>query len=67
MILSVLNFKNRLVADVFIEPYTESQLNPNSYNLKLHHEFLVYDTAILDMKIKKQSYLACYIRAGFST
>ena len=33
-----------------IEPFDETRLNPNSYNLRLHHELLVYTDAILDMK-----------------
>ena len=33
-----------------IEPFHKKQLNPNSYNLKLHDELLVYDKTILDMK-----------------
>lgn len=36
--------------DLFIEPFTETQLNPNSYNLKLHNELLVYTEDVLDMK-----------------
>ena len=28
---------------ITIEPYSEKQLNPNSYNLRLHNELLVYD------------------------
>ena len=28
----------------------EKQVNPNSYNLRLHNELLVYDTPVLDMK-----------------
>ena len=50
MILSGLEIKARLGGDIIIEPYCESQLNPNSYNLKLHHELLVYEEGILDMK-----------------
>lgn len=36
--------------NISIEPYTPSQLNPNSYNLRLHHELLVYENDTLDMK-----------------
>ena len=38
--------------DVFdiIEPFDESLLNPNSYNLRLHDELIVYEELILDMK-----------------
>lgn len=40
--------------DIHIEPFDEKQLNPNSYNLKLHNELLIYTNDILDMK-KPQS------------
>ncbi|WP_234124833.1 dCTP deaminase [Clostridium hydrogenum] len=50
MILSGKEIKNRLGKEIKIEPYSESQLNPNSYNLRLHNELLVYDEEVLDMK-----------------
>ena len=33
-----------------IDPFTDEQLNPNSYNLRLHDELLVYEEIILDMR-----------------
>ena len=50
MILSGKEIKNQLGKEIFIEPYNEHQLNPNSYNLTLHHELMVYDNRELDMK-----------------
>ncbi len=50
MILSGKEIKNRLGKDIFIEPFNASQLNPNSYNLKLGNELLVYEDELLDMK-----------------
>lgn len=50
MILSGKEIRKRIGGDILIEPYSEKQLNPNSYNLKLHNELLVYDSPILDMK-----------------
>ncbi len=50
MILSGKEIRNKLGKQIWIEPYSETQLNPNSYNLRLHNELLVYDTDILDMK-----------------
>lgn len=50
MILSGLEIKSRLGKDIFIEPYREEQLNPNSYNLCLHHELMVYTDQVLDMR-----------------
>lgn len=35
---------------IVIEPWDDTLLNPNSYNLRLHHELLVYDDPCLDMK-----------------
>jgi dCTP deaminase len=50
MILSGKEIEKRLNKQIFIEPYTSKQLNPNSYNLKLHNKLLVYDHYELDMK-----------------
>lgn len=50
MILSGKEIKNRLDKDIIIEPFNENQLNPNSYNLRLHNELLVYDEVVLDMR-----------------
>ena len=50
MILSGKEIKNKLGKEIVIEPFSEKQLNPNSYNLKLHNELLIYDETILDMK-----------------
>lgn len=50
MILSGKQIRKKLGEDIFIEPFNESQLNPNSYNLKLHNELLVYEDCILDMR-----------------
>lgn len=41
---------NRLNRQIFIEPFDEKRLNPNSYNLCLHNELLVYEDRVLDMK-----------------
>ena len=37
---------------ISIDPFNSSQLNPNSYNLRLHSDLLVYDSDVLDMKEK---------------
>lgn len=50
MILSGLEIKKRLGTDIIIEPYDEKLLNPNSYNLRLSNELLVYTDPVLDMK-----------------
>jgi len=50
MILSGKEIRNRLGKEIVIEPFVEQQLNPNSYNLRLHNELLVYEERTLDMK-----------------
>jgi dCTP deaminase len=50
MILSGKEIEKRIGHDIIIEPYSPSQLNPNSYNLRLHNELMVYDNYELDMK-----------------
>ncbi len=50
MILSGKEIKKLMGTDLIIEPFEEGQVNPNSYNLRLHHELLVYDSPVLDMK-----------------
>ena len=50
VILSGKEILKRHGADIFIDPFNESQINPNSYNLRLHNEFLVYSNPTLDMK-----------------
>jgi len=52
MILSGKEIKNKLDREIFITPFNEKQLNPNSYNLRLHNELLVYEDVELDMKKK---------------
>ncbi|GAB6087762.1 dCTP deaminase [Alkaliphilus crotonatoxidans] len=55
MILSGKAIKNKIGKEIVIEPFCESQLNPNSYNLRLHHELLVYDNKCLDMKCENKA------------
>ncbi len=50
MILSGLEIKRQLGNSIIIDPFDESRLNPNSYNLRLHNELLVYENTPLDMK-----------------
>lgn len=49
MILSGQEIKERLGKEIVIEPFEERRLNPNSYNLTLHDELLVYEEVVLDM------------------
>ncbi len=50
MILSGQEIQAQLGRNIVIDPFRESQLNPNSYNLRLHDELLVYEEIVLDMK-----------------
>ena len=50
MILSGIEIQKKIGKEIWIEPYQEKQLNPNSYNLRLNNELLVYENPILDMK-----------------
>jgi dCTP deaminase len=50
MILSGREIKKRLGAEIIIDPFEKNLLNPNSYNLRLFNELLVYDEDVLDMK-----------------
>ena len=50
MILSGNEILNRLGEDISIQPFERGQLNPNSYNLRLHNELVVYTDNYLDMK-----------------
>jgi len=55
MILTGKEIAKRLGGDIVITPYSEEQLNPNSYNLKLHNELMIYTADILDMKSKNET------------
>ena len=50
MILSGLEIKKHLNKGIWISDFDESRLNPNSYNVRLHNELLVYEKDTLDMK-----------------
>ena len=50
MVLSGNEINRRLGGDILIDPFDELRLNPNSYNLSLHDELMVYEELILDMR-----------------
>lgn len=50
MVLSGLEIKRRLGTDIVIDPFDEQRLNPNSCNLTLHNELMVYEEILLDMR-----------------
>lgn len=50
MILTGSAIREQLGTNIVIDPFDERQLNPNSYNLRLHDELLVYEEIVLDMR-----------------
>lgn len=50
MILSGKEILAHMGKEIEITPFNPRQVNPNSYNLRLHDELLEYDLPILDMK-----------------
>ncbi len=50
MILSGKEIRAQLGTNIIIDPFHEAQLNPNSYNLTLHDELMVYEEVELDMR-----------------
>jgi len=50
MILSGPEIREQLGKNIVIDPFDESRLNPNSYNLTLHHELITYEEVLLDMR-----------------
>lgn len=49
MILSGQEIERRIGTDISIDPYHPENINPNSYNLTLHDELMVYEEVVLDM------------------
>jgi dCTP deaminase len=49
MILSGHQILENLGTNIVIDPFVEEHLNPNSYNLTLHNELMVYEEVVLDM------------------
>jgi dCTP deaminase len=50
MILTGKEIVKRLNKDIIINPFNQENVNPNSYNLTLHDEMLIYKDNILDMR-----------------
>jgi len=64
MILSGKEIYRNLNKKIFIEPFNIKQLNPNSYNLRLHNELLVYEEPVLDMKRPNKTRLITIPESG---
>jgi dCTP deaminase len=50
MILSGDEIRKNLGTNIVIDPFDEQNLNPNSYNLSLHNELMIYEEVVLDMR-----------------
>jgi len=50
MILTGQEIRRQMGSNIVIDPFDESRLNPNSYNLSLHNELLTYEEVVLDMR-----------------
>jgi dCTP deaminase len=55
MILSGREIRSNLGSRIRIDPFNENQLNPNSYNLRLHDRLRVYREHVLDMRVENHS------------
>ena len=55
MILTGKEIRKRLGDDILIHPYTDDQLNPNSYNLRISNELLIYKADVLDTKVNNET------------
>lgn len=65
MILSGLAIQEKLGKEIKISPFNPAQLNPNSYNLTLHNELLVYSEPLLDMKKENRTISIALPSEGF--
>ena len=50
MVLSGHEIERQLGGNIVIEPFDPARLNPNSYNLTLHNELMLYEEVVLDMR-----------------
>ena len=50
MILSGDEIERKMGSDIKIDPFNPDNLNPNSYNLTLHHDVVTYEEVVLDMR-----------------
>ena len=50
MILSGKEIESRINDEIILDPFDKNRINPNSYNLSLHNELIMYKNSLLDMK-----------------
>jgi dCTP deaminase len=63
MILSGLEICSKIGKEIIIDPFDRTKVNPNSYNLSLHHALITYSHFPLDMK-KENPYQEIAIPPG---
>jgi dCTP deaminase len=66
MILSGKEILKHMGKDIVIEPFDKKRINPNSYNLTLHNEMLVYEDNTLDMKRPNRAKKLVIPESGFT-
>ena len=65
MILSGKEIARHIGEEIVIMPFNPKRLNPNSYNLTLADELMVYDNYELDMKKKNTGHLLKIPQEGY--
>lgn len=65
MILSGKEIEKHIGNEIIIDPFDKSRLNPNSYNLRLHNELLVYNKLELDAKKLNKAHKEIISEDGF--
>ena len=66
MILSGKEIGRHIGKEIIIEPFSRDRLNPNSYNLSLADELLVYENDVLDMKSPNPTKRIVIPESGFT-
>ena len=65
MILTGNEIIKRLNKEIYIEPFNPERVNPNSYNLSLADELMVYDEDVLDPKKENKTHTITIPKEGY--
>lgn len=65
MILTGNEIMKRLNKEIFIEPFDPERVNPNSYNLSLADELMVYTDDVLDSKKENKTEVIIIPKEGY--
>ena len=65
MILSGKEIEKEIGKNIYISDFNKKRINPNSYNLRLADELLIYDEEVLDMKKKNRTKKIKIPKEGF--